>query len=78
MFKVTPDQALVLQMVLSIVLISLILLQQRGSGLSSPFGGDSNVLLSFRTRRGFEKLVFRLTIVVALAFFYVTLILSFI
>ena len=78
MFKVTPDQALVLQMVLSIVLISLILLQQRGSGLSSPFGGDSNVLLSFRTRRGFEKLVFRLTIVVALAFFYVTLILAFI
>ncbi len=78
MFKVNPDQFLVVQMVLSVVLISLILLQQRGSGLSSPFGGDSNVLLSFRTRRGFEKLVFGATIVVALAFFGVTLVLSFI
>ena len=42
----------VIQIVISALLIGSILLQQRGSGLSAAFGGDSNV---YRTRRGIEK-----------------------
>ncbi|MDP3963044.1 MAG: preprotein translocase subunit SecG [bacterium] len=42
----------VIQIIVSALLIASILLQQRGSGLSAAFGGDSNV---YRTRRGIEK-----------------------
>ena len=59
---------MVLQIILSVLLIGLILLQQRGSGLSSTFGGESAGFLSYRSRRGFERLVFILTIVVSAAF----------
>ncbi|MEY3471199.1 MAG: hypothetical protein RLZZ223_549 [Candidatus Parcubacteria bacterium] len=45
---------------LSILLVAAVLLQQMGSGLSSTFGGSG---ASYQTRRGFEKLLFRATIV---------------
>lgn len=53
------------QLVLAIFLIAAILLQQRGSGLSGTFGGDSNV---YSTRRGIEKILFASTIVIAVLF----------
>ncbi len=43
---------LYIQVVLSILLVISVLLQQRGSGLSSAFGGD---LAGFHTKRGIEK-----------------------
>lgn len=62
----------IIQIIISIALIALILLQARGSGLGGIFGGgDSSV---YRTRRGVEKTLFNLTIVVALAFFMVSII----
>lgn len=56
----------ILQIALSVLLIASILLQQRGSGLGSAFGGEGNV---FRTKRGVEKGLYYLTIVLAVLFF---------
>ena len=54
------------QIVVSVLLIIGILMQQRGGGLSTVFGGDGNV---YRTRRGVEKIIFIATIVLAALFF---------
>ena len=54
------------QIVISILLISAILIQQKGSGLGSAFGGESGNLYS--TKRGVEKILFYATIVLAVAF----------
>ncbi len=56
----------IIQIVLSVLLCTAILLQQRGSGLGSAFGGDGNV---FRTKRGVEKILFYATIGLAVLFF---------
>ena len=53
------------QIVVSIGLVAFVLLQARGAGLSSAFGGDSSV---YRSRRGIEKTLFRFTIVLAILF----------
>lgn len=55
-----------LQLLSSILLVTSILLQQRGTGLSSAFGGEGNV---YRTKRGVEKILFYSTIVFAFFFF---------
>jgi len=53
------------QIIVSGALIAAILLQARGTGLSSTFGGDSAV---YRSRRGIEKSLFRFTIVLGVLF----------
>ena len=53
------------QIVISVLLIALILLQQRGGGLSSVFGGEGNV---YRTRRGMEKGIFWATVILSVLF----------
>lgn len=53
------------QIVVSSLLIVAILLQARGTGLGSTFGGEGNV---YRTKRGVEKILFRSTIVFAVVF----------
>ncbi len=53
------------QMVLAVLLVIGILLQQRGSGLSSTFGGAG---VGYSTKRGAEKVIFQFTIVVAVLF----------
>lgn len=55
------------QIIVSIVLIVLILLQERSSGLSGVFGGGS-VGGYYQTRRGLEKAIFAATIILAVAF----------
>ncbi len=55
------------QIVVSVVLIALILIQERSSGLSGVFGGD-NASSFYQTRRGLEKVIFISTIVLAIAF----------
>jgi protein translocase SecG subunit len=55
----------VIQLIISVLLISAILMQQRGSGLSSAFGGGGE---SYHTKRGFEKILFISTIVLASLF----------
>ena len=56
----------VIQLVSAFFLILGILLQARGSGLSSAFGGEGNI---YRTKRGVEKILFIATIVFAFIFF---------
>lgn len=55
------------QIILSIILIGAIILQQTGSSLGGAFGGD-NFSAGFHKRRGFEKLLFNATIVIAILF----------
>lgn len=55
----------IIQIVLAALMIIAILLQQRGTGLSSAFGGEGNV---YRTKRGLEKVIFIATIILAIAF----------
>jgi protein translocase SecG subunit len=51
--------------VVAILLITVVLMQQRGSGLGDAFGGDSSV---YTSRRGAEKLFFYLTIIFGVSF----------
>lgn len=53
------------QIIISISLITVILVQQKGTGLGGVFGGEGNV---YRTKRGFEKFLHYLTIVIAVIF----------
>ncbi len=61
----------VAQIVLSIALILTILLQVRGGGLGGIFGQADTV---YRTKRGVEKTLLQLTIVLAVLFIGVSLI----
>lgn len=54
------------QITLSILLTMAILLQARGTGLGRAWGGGGE---SFRSKRGVEKILFRLTIILAILFF---------
>ena len=56
----------IILVVTAILLIAAILLQQRGTGLSTAFGGDGTV---YRTKRGLERGIFFATIVLAVLFF---------
>ena len=53
------------QIVLATALIVVILFQVKGGGLGGIFGQQSSV---YRTRRGVEKILFRLTIVFVVTF----------
>jgi protein translocase SecG subunit len=55
------------QIILSVILVTAVLLQQTAAGLGGALGGDDN--MSFHhTRRGFEKFLFYLSIVCAVLF----------
>ncbi len=62
---------IVAQIVLSIALILAVLFQVRGGGLGGIFGQPSTV---FRTKRGVEKTLFQLTIVLVVLFVIVSII----
>jgi preprotein translocase subunit SecG len=49
----------VAQILVAALLIVLVLLQTRGSGMSSGFSSDTSI---YRTRRGVERTIFQLTI----------------
>ena len=55
----------IIQIVSAVILIILILLQSRGVGLGSAFGGEGNV---YRTKRGLEKNIFIATIIFSVIF----------
>ncbi|HNP89683.1 MAG: preprotein translocase subunit SecG [Microgenomates group bacterium ADurb.Bin219] len=54
----------VVQIILSLLLIVLVILQPKGTGLGKSFGGQSN----FLKRRGIDQAFFRLTIIIAVLF----------
>ena len=60
----------IIQIAISIALMLAILLQNRGAGLSGIFGGSGNI---YRTKRGLEKKLFALTIILGVLFFLVSL-----
>ena len=60
---------IILQIVISLVLIGLILMQARGTGLGRTFGGGGGT--SF-TRRGLEKLLFKATFVFVVLFLVIS------
>ena len=61
----------IIQIILSITVGTLVLLQAKGAGLGSIFGGDSGV---YRTRRGVEKIMYQTTIGLSIVFFLVALV----
>lgn len=56
---------LLIQIILAGVLVLVILIQQKGAGLGSSFGAD---MALYRTKRGAEKFLFRITIVISALF----------
>lgn len=66
------EALLIIQIVLGFLLIGLIVLQSKGTGLGSTFGGDMGF---YGTKRGAEKILFITTIVVS-ALFLITALLG--
>jgi preprotein translocase subunit SecG len=61
----------IVQILISGVLIVVLTLQAKGSGFGSALGGQTSSV--FRTRRGVERTLFNLTIVLAVAFIAISL-----
>jgi len=60
-----PIYLVIAQILIAIALIATILFQLHGGGLGGIFGQSDSV---YRTRRGIEKTLFKLTIVLAIIF----------
>ena len=61
----------IVQILVSLVLIGVLLLQARGSGFSATFSSDSSI---YRTRRGVEKTLFNVTIGLAVLFVLISIV----
>ena len=59
------------QILLAVALILIVLFQVRGGGLGGIFGQADTV---YRTKRGLEKTMFRLTIVLAVLFILIAIV----
>ena len=62
----------IVQIVSAILLIVVVLMQQKGSGLGAAFGGSGNV---YTAKRGLDKVLFRATIFTSIVFFGTSLLL---
>ena len=60
----------IVQIIVAATLMTLILLQTKGTGLGGIFGGDSSV---YKSRRGVEKTLFNATIALSVVFFLVAI-----
>lgn len=59
------------QILIAIAVGASILLQARGTGLSSTFGGEST---AYRSRRGLERTLFRLTLVLVAVYVVISIV----
>ncbi len=59
------------QILLGVALIAGVLLQAKGEELGGVFGGTQGV---YQTRRGIDRLLFTVTIVIAVAFFVLAIV----
>lgn len=57
---------ILVQILLAVFLMGVILLQARGTGLGQAWGGGGEF---YRSKRGLEKILFRATVILAVAFF---------
>lgn len=64
------DILLLAQIVVAFFLVVAILLQTRGAGLSGTFGGDS---VLYTTRRGSEKFLYVVSIILTIVFIALSL-----
>lgn len=55
----------VVELVIAVILILVILMQNKGVGLTAAFGGEGGI---YRSKRGIEKGLFVLTIILAIVF----------
>lgn len=60
---------IVVNILVSIVIVTLILVQGRGAGLGSAWGGGGEM---FQTRRGIENVTLRITIACIVIFFIIS------
>jgi protein translocase SecG subunit len=60
----------IIQAIIGVLIIVLILLQERSTGLSGIFGGEGGF---YQTRRGIEKIIFISTIVLGVIFIALSL-----
>jgi protein translocase SecG subunit len=65
------DILLILSVILSVIIVSLILIQNKGAGLGGAWGGGGEM---FQTRRGIEKITLNLTVIFIVIFFTVSLV----
>jgi len=59
----------IVQIIISVALVALTVMQSRGAGLGRMFGSDSSI---HTTRRGIDKTLYNVTIVLAVVFFAVS------
>ena len=64
------ETLLIANIILSIAIVTLILLQGKGAGLGSAWGGGGEM---YQTRRGVEKITMRLTYICICIFFLVSI-----
>lgn len=60
----------IVQIIISAALITLTVIQSKAEGLSGVFGSDSSI---YRTRRGIEKTLYNLTILLGVVFFLISI-----
>ncbi len=60
---------IIVNIILSVVIVIFILMQGRGAGLGSAWGGGGE---TFQTRRGVEVVIMRLTVVFIAIFFCIS------
>lgn len=61
----------IVEFFLAALLVAVILLQQKGTGLSGVFGGSSNI---YSTKRGVDRILHLATIIIAVIFFSLSLV----
>ncbi|MGE5595678.1 MAG: preprotein translocase subunit SecG [Hyphomicrobiales bacterium] len=61
----------ILQIIVSVVLIIVILLQVKGSGFGAALGGMSGGSV-YRTKRGLERTLFQATIILTIVFIFIS------
>lgn len=61
----------VAQIIISVALVVIILLQVRSGGMGGVFGGTETAV--YKTRRGVERTFFNITVGLSIAFFVITI-----
>ena len=65
------DYLNIAQIIISVALIVIILVQVRSGGMGGVFGGTETAV--YKTRRGIERTLFNMTIGLSVAFFVITI-----